>query len=183
MVNRYILDADTHATPDDRALDQSREGIVDDVGVCLNEIEAVLQGSWETSTRLEVHSEAGLPPVRCDHVGLQTALLNLLFNAHDAMPDGGLISIHASAVLQNTTQSLIEFRVADSGIGMTQETMVRAFDPFFTTKAKGLGGVGLPTVKRFSDQFGGSVDIESIQGSGTTVILRLPAAVTGTPGR
>ena len=105
MVNRYILDADTHATPDDRALDQSREGIVDDVGVCLNEIEAVLQGSWETSTRLEVHAEAGLPPVRCDHVGLQTALLNLLFNAHDAMPDHGAIEFQVLPSSPSSSQA------------------------------------------------------------------------------
>jgi signal transduction histidine kinase len=56
---------------------------------------------------------------------------------------------------------------------MTQETMVRAFDPLFTTK--GLGGNSLPMVKRFAEETGGSVDIESNLGSGTTVILRLPA--------
>ncbi|CAH2398502.1 putative Histidine kinase [Mesorhizobium ventifaucium] len=58
---------------------------------------------------------------------------------------------------------------------MTQETMVRAFDPLFTTKGKGLGGISLPMVKRFAEETGGSVDLESTFGSGTTVILRLPA--------
>ncbi len=58
---------------------------------------------------------------------------------------------------------------------MTRETVLRAFDPFFTTKSAGLGGVGLPMVKRFAEETGGSVDIESTLGSGTTVILRLPA--------
>jgi signal transduction histidine kinase len=59
---------------------------------------------------------------------------------------------------------------------MTEETVVRAFDPFFTTKCQGLGGIGLPMVKHFAERHGGSVEIESVLGSGTTVILRLPAA-------
>jgi signal transduction histidine kinase len=58
---------------------------------------------------------------------------------------------------------------------MTPETVLRAFDPFFTTKDTGLGGVGLPMVKHFAEQHGGSVNIESAFRSGTTVILRLPA--------
>ncbi|TIW97459.1 MAG: HAMP domain-containing histidine kinase, partial [Mesorhizobium sp.] len=69
----------------------------------------------------------------------------------------------------------VELRIEDSGIGMTQETVLRAFDPFFTTKDKGLGGVGLPMVKHLAEKHGGTVDIESTLGSGTTVILRLPA--------
>ena len=64
------------------------------------------------------------------------------------MPDGGLISINAAAVVQDPG-TVVELRIEDSGIGMTRETVLRAFDPFFTTKATGLGGVGLPTVKHF----------------------------------
>ena len=90
------------------------------------------------------------------------------------MPDGGLISIDAVAVVQGP-ELLVELRVEDSGIGMTQETVRRAFDPFFTTKDKGLGGVGLSMVKQLAERHGGSVNIESTLGSGTTVILRLPA--------
>ena len=99
-----------------------------------------------------------------------------MFNAREAMPDGGLILIDA-AVVPRALPS-IELRVEDSGIGMTQETMIRAFDLFFTTKGTGLGGVGLPMVKRFVEEHGGSVDLESTFGSGTTVILRLPAALS-----
>ncbi|MDX8454894.1 ATP-binding protein [Mesorhizobium sp. VK9D] len=70
----------------------------------------------------------------------------------------------------------IELRIADRGIGMTPGTVARAFEPFFTTKGKGLGGVGLPMVKHFAAERGGSVEIESVLGAGTTVILRVPAA-------
>ena len=88
------------------------------------------------------------------------------------MPDGGLISIEGATVVQGANV-LVELRRI--GIGMTQETVLRAFEPFFTTTDKGLGGVGLATVKHLAEQHGGSVDIESTLGSGTTVILQLPA--------
>ena len=103
-------------------------------------------------------------------------MLNLVFNARDAMPDGGMIAIEAAASGEGRS-ALIELSVRDTGIGMTPRTVVRAFDPFFTTKSKGLGGIGLPTVKRFVEEAGGSVAIESRLGSGTTVTLRLPTAL------
>jgi signal transduction histidine kinase len=104
----------------------------------------------------------------------KNAILNLVFNARDAMPDGGLVSISAASVVQDPG-TIVELRVEDSGIGMTRETVLRAFDLFFTTKGTGLGGVGLPMVKHFAERHGGSVATESAFGSGTTVILRLPA--------
>jgi signal transduction histidine kinase len=114
--------------------------------------------------------------VKCDRLGLQNAVLNLVFNARDAMPDGGPISIDAMIVHRGPAAVLVELRVADRGIGMTQETLDRAFDLFFTTKGKGLGGVGLPMVRHFAEQHGGSVEMQSVFGSGTIVTLRLPAA-------
>lgn len=120
-----------------------------------------------------------LPAAKCDRLGLLNALFNLVFNARDAMPDGGVISIQAGALIQRSV-ALVEFRIDDNGIGMTAETVARAFDPFFTTKDTGLGGVGLPMVKRFADQHGGSIDIDSSFGVGTTVVLRVPAAPSGT---
>jgi signal transduction histidine kinase len=145
------------------------------VGACLIEVEALVQSAWEPSVRLEIRVASDLPPARCDRLGLQNAILNLLFNAREAMPDGGLISVDATAVVRDSV-AVLELRVEDGGIGMMPETMVRAFDPFFTTKGNGLGGVGLPMVKRFTEEHGGSVEVESTFGAGTIVILRLPAA-------
>ncbi|MGX5850055.1 sensor histidine kinase [Mesorhizobium sp. PL10] len=142
------------------------------VGVCLAEIETLIRSAWDTKIRFEVQVGSDLPLVRCDRIGLQNAVLNLLLNARDAMPDGGLISVDA-LVSERSTQ--VDIRVVDNGIGMTSETMVRAFDPFFTTKGEGLGGVGLPMVKRFAEESGGSVVVQSTLGAGTTVTLRLPA--------
>jgi signal transduction histidine kinase len=144
------------------------------VGACLAEVENLVRSAWETNVRLEVRVGRDLPAAKCDPLGLQSAVLNLVFNARDAMPDGGLISINAAAVVQDPG-TVVELRIEDSGIGMTRETVLRAFDPFFTTKGTGLGGVGLPMVKHFAERHGGRVDIESALGSGTTVILRLPA--------
>jgi signal transduction histidine kinase len=149
------------------------EGI--SVSACLAEVGALIRSAWEPNVRLETRVSSDLPPAMCDRLGLQNAVLNLVFNAREAMPDGGLISIDATVVIRGPA-TLVELRVEDSGIGMTAETVVRAFDPFFTTKGNGLGGVGLPMVKRFAEEHGGSVDIESTFGSGSTVILRLPAA-------
>ncbi|TPI78474.1 ATP-binding protein [Mesorhizobium sp. B2-8-9] len=144
-------------------------------GECLTEIEVLLRSAWGASIRLEVRAGSNLPLIRCDRVGLQNAVLNLLFNARDAMPDGGLISVDVNSVSERSTASQVDIRVADNGIGMNSETMVRAFDPFFTTKGEGLGGVGLPMVKRFAEEWGGSVAMQSTLGVGTTVTLRLPA--------
>ncbi|MET3580357.1 signal transduction histidine kinase [Mesorhizobium robiniae] len=144
------------------------------VSACLAEVVKLVQSTSEANIRLEVHVERDLPAAMCDPLGLQTAILNLVFNARDAMPNGGLISISAAAVVQNP-ETVVELRVEDSGIGMTRETLLRAFDLFFTTKGTGLGGVGLPMVKHFAEHYGGRIDIESAFGSGTTVILRLPA--------
>ncbi|MGX5804903.1 sensor histidine kinase [Bradyrhizobium sp. Arg314] len=145
------------------------------VGVCLVEIEAFVRSAWDTNIRFEVKVGSDLPLVRCDRIGLQNAVLNLLLNARDAMPDGGLISVEAALVSERSIITQVDIRVVDNGIGMTSETMVRAFDPFFTTKGEGLGGVGLPMVKRFAEESGGSVAMQSTLGAGTTVTLRLPA--------
>ncbi|ESY90246.1 MULTISPECIES: sensor histidine kinase [Mesorhizobium] len=142
------------------------------VGICLADIESIVRSAWDENIHLEVRVPPDLPLVRCDRAGLQNAVLNLLFNARDAMPGGGLISVDAS-VSENSNQ--VDVCVEDHGVGMTSETMVRAFDLFFTTKGEGLGGVGLPMVKRFVEESGGTVDVESSLGSGTTVTLRLPA--------
>ncbi|TSE07864.1 ATP-binding protein [Mesorhizobium intechi] len=145
------------------------------VGECLAEIETLIRGAWDASIRLKVRLESNLPLIRCDRTGLQNAVLNLLFNARDAMPDGGLISVDVALVPERSADGQVHIRVEDNGIGMSRETMGRAFDPFFTTKGEGLGGVGLPMVKSFAEEAGGSVIVQSTLGAGTAVTLRLPA--------
>lgn len=100
-------------------------------------------------------------------------MVNLIFNARDAMPDGGTISISAVAGDCDSGTGVI-IRVTDTGLGMSEQTMVRAFDPCFSTKDGGLGGFGLSMVRSFALEAEGSVDIQSSPSAGTTVALRLP---------
>jgi signal transduction histidine kinase len=145
-----------------------------DVAACIDDVATLVEALAERRITLELAVEPNLPPVRCDPMGLQNAVLNLVFNARDAMPGGGCIAISA-AVSTNAAGAEVEIHVADTGVGMSRATMTRAFEPFFTTKGDGLGGVGLPMVSRFVREAGGHVSIESVLGQGTRVILRLPA--------
>lgn len=142
---------------------------------CLRGIEALLQVAWEPSIHLDFQIVTDLPLVECDPLALQNAVLNLLFNARDAMPDGGTVAIRTDVIPLDAGEA-IELRVTDSGVGMKPETVGRAFDLFFTTKSDGLGGVGLPMVKRFVHDVGGRILIESEYGVGTTVTLQLPTS-------
>jgi signal transduction histidine kinase len=141
-----------------------------DVAQCLAEVEALVVTSWDRRFRLHKRLEEGLPRLRCNRVALQNAILNLLLNARDAMPNGGDVALGAVA-----REREVEIAVADNGVGMSAETIERAFEPFFTTKADGLGGLGLPSVERFARMAGGRVRVASELGVGTIVALFVPA--------
>ena len=125
---------------------------------------------------------AQLPPVTVDAVQFELAILNLAINARDAMPHGGRIELRAGSARLPASATLkagpyVWVEVADSGTGMTAETLARATEPFFSTKAVGKGtGLGLSMVRGFIEQLGGAVTIESEIGVGTTVRLWLPEA-------
>jgi len=118
--------------------------------------------------------------VSIDPAQIQQIILNLILNARDAMPGGGritLISRNCDADLGTDSQPGVEFEVQDNGCGMDAETCARVFEPFFTTKKFGHGtGLGLTTVYGIVNKKGGAIEIKSQPGSGTRVIVRLPAA-------
>lgn len=149
------------------------------VARCLAEVAALLRGSLGHGVPLEVRADHDLPAVMCDALAFQSAILNLVSNARDAMPNGGAVSINAAEVVLGV-HDFVELRVTDNGIGMTPETIERAFDPFFTTKSDGLGGIGLQMVERFVREADGRIVIDSQYGLGTTVILQLPAFTQST---
>lgn len=106
---------------------------------------------------------------------LEQVLLNLVVNARDAMPAGGVLRLEASCVQEAERGDLVCIRVADTGVGMDAEVVKHAIDPFFTTKAIDKGsGLGLSTCYGIIRQAGGFMDIESQVGEGTTVSLYLP---------
>ena len=113
--------------------------------------------------------------VRIDPGLLESALINLVVNARDAMPEGGIIDVSASSDAQAECHVLISVR--DNGGGMAPDVVTRATEPFFTTKANAGGtGLGLAMVHGFAEQSGGQMLIDSTPGVGTTITLRLPCA-------
>ena len=142
-----------------------------------------LQRSLSAAASVETRFAENLPPVTSDPVQLETAILNLVVNARDAMAGGGAIVITAEEYLADEkTERLkpglyVRLAVTDSGEGMDEETLIRATTPFFTTKGVGKGtGLGLSMVQGLTEQSGGKLEIESRKGKGTTVSLYLPAA-------
>lgn len=115
---------------------------------------------------------------------LESAILNLVINARDALPQGGNITIHTAALQSTGDAELTEGRyialtVKDNGTGIAPEVLGKVFEPFFTTKPLGQGtGLGLSSIYGFARQSGGEARLSSIVGQGTEVSLVLPAAVS-----
>src|SRR5262245_4865475 len=157
-----------------RQNDTEQESV--DIAMCLAGMERLLRWIGKNDMRIDIHVDADVPPVICNRGNLENAVLNLALNARDAMPEGGALSIRATPSRDNgDAVTAVALRVSDNGHGMTRETTARAFDPFFTTKTGAAGtGLGLTMVRRFAQETGGNVVIESTSILGTTVTLRLP---------
>jgi PAS domain S-box-containing protein len=136
--------------------------------------------------KITAQVDQSVPPLFVDPAGLESALLNLVVNARDAMPKGGSIIISSQVKNLNNNDPAVrasELRegpyvcvsVTDTGQGMSQETLDRACEPFFTTKPRGKGtGLGLSMLYGFVKQSGGVVSLSSELGHGTTVSFYLP---------
>ena len=111
-----------------------------------------------------------LPAATLDADLFKQALLNLLLNAQQAMPDGGEITVQAGAEGDGVTLSVI-----DAGKGMTPEVAAKVFRPFFSTRPGGTG-LGLATTRKIVEAHGGTIEVQSEVGRGSKFTLRLPAA-------
>jgi PAS domain S-box-containing protein len=112
--------------------------------------------------------------IAADPGDLEQVLLNLASNARDAMPDGGSLTLRTEPF----QGGLVALSVRDTGVGMGEDTKRRVFEPFFTTKEVGKGtGLGLSTVFAVVRRMGGSIDINSAPGQGTTFTLYLPVVI------
>jgi len=119
-----------------------------------------------------------LPTVWLDSELFRAALLNLVLNAEQAMPDGGQLVVRTSATADGVALDLI-----DTGRGMDEKTRARVFQAFFSTRPGG-SGLGLPTARKIIESHGGRIDVQSEPGRGTqfTIHLPVPAQLPGGPG-
>ncbi|MEE4907596.1 response regulator [Pseudomonas alliivorans] len=151
----------------------------------INAMGELIQRSVNESIKLDMHLASDLWTAEADPNQLENALLNLVLNARDAMPDGGLLTVETynrqlDKSFTNAHENLLPgdyvvLSITDNGCGMPEAVISRAFDPFFTTKPIGQGtGLGLSMIYGFSKQSHGHVAIKSEVGRGTTVELFLP---------
>jgi signal transduction histidine kinase len=144
-----------------------------DVPTLLANVEQLVERTISNRHRFTVEADSAADCVRSDLTQLELALLNLAINARDASPEGGTIILRVT--VEGEDRQLVRFAMIDHGVGMDEETRRRALEPFFTTKPTGRGtGLGLAQVFGVVEQSGGTVEIESEPGSGSTVSLLLP---------
>lgn len=151
------------------------------VGICRPILPASIRVQVRLSSDLMVRSQAGF---------LQAAVLNLILNARDAMPDGGTLTVDARRVRWEGSPELrvghiapgeyVALRVADTGAGMSPDTLERMFEPLFSTKARSRGhGLGMYMVHEFVLGSGAGLSVDSRIGEGTEFVFFLPVAETG----
>jgi PAS domain S-box-containing protein len=126
---------------------------------------------------LELDLDPDVPGVRVDPAQLEQALVSLVINASDAMPNGGTLTVatrSADVFGGRGEPRAVSIEVSDTGVGMDDRTRRRAVEPFFTTKTSEGAGLGLAAVQGVATQAGGSVSITSAPGAGTRVSITLP---------
>ena len=148
-------------------------------------IEKIIKESAEFSlrgskSRCEFHFQKNLPIVRIDPVQISQVIQNLVINASQAMPEGGVVRIYVVVVDVNENYPLplmpgkyIKISIVDNGEGIPEEHLGKIFDPFFTTKEKG-SGLGLSVCYRIVKNHNGHIEVESEEGKGTAVHVYLP---------
>jgi len=127
-----------------------------------------------SNIRLESNILPNIPAVKGDFNQLQQCVINLIFNAIDAMPDGGTLNLEGR---YDGQKGLVIITVMDSGPGIAAEDLPHIFEPFYTTKQEGYGvGLGLSTVYGIMQHHNGTVNVESTPGQGAAFMMQLPAS-------
>lgn len=162
-----------------------------DINRVVRELEELLRRTLDDQIELQCHLGNDIWAAMADPTLLEDAMLNLVLNARDAMPEGGRLTIETANVhlgadyaRKNDIQAgdYVQIAVSDTGTGIPLEHQKMLFEPFFTTKPRGKGtGLGLPMVYGFMKQSDGHVAVYSEPGQGTTMRLYLPR--TGEPAR
>lgn len=156
-----------------------------DPNLLIGGFESVLRRACGETVDLHLSLGQSSDAISVDGAQFEAALLNLVVNARDAMPNGGMLTIATSSRVldQDKARAIgmpagryVRVEVQDTGTGMAPDVAARVFEPFFTTKEVGKGtGLGLSQVYGFITQSGGHIDVESVPGLGTTITMLLPA--------
>jgi CheY-like chemotaxis protein/two-component sensor histidine kinase len=149
-----------------------------DLNDCVAEVEALLRRVVGPDLVVQTRLDTAIPRVNAIQSDVEMVLLNLVLNARDAVSGSGWIEIstRVEAPSAGDRWPHVVLSVADSGVGMDEETLARVFEPFFTTKDEGVGtGLGLAVVADVIRDLGGRIAVESAPGRGTTFTLRIPA--------
>jgi len=164
-----------------------RDQVTNQLRHLIRDVEQILDETFLKTIDVQTDVADDLWPVQGDPTQLHQVLMNLAVNARDAMPAGGQLTITAhNVVLDGHQASLhagavagpyVRVQVIDTGTGMSGEVLDRAFEPFFTTKEIGRGtGLGLSTSQGIVRSHGGVMEVTSEMGTGTTVVIYLPAS-------
>ena len=140
----------------------------------LNVLRDVLNSGLGSMVSLRIDVADDVSNIIVDPSEFETALVNLVINARDAMPEGGSVIVRAENI---PDRAQVAISVEDTGVGIPEDIAAKVFDPFFTTKPVGKGtGLGLSQVHGFAHQAGGTVGLKSVLGEGTTITMCLPKA-------
>jgi signal transduction histidine kinase len=146
----------------------------EDVNVLLAKLRLFLGYGAGPGIRIVLELAPNLPDCLVDPPQFNAAILNLVVNARDAMPNGGAIRISTAPVIEEGHVTSVCVRIEDEGVGMTKEVASRIFDPYFTTKGDSGTGLGIPQVSALMRQVGGSITVDSAPGKGTAFNLYFP---------
>lgn len=177
----HVLNAECHRLSVilDNFMKFARPGSVSlhevNVSAMIEHIMALMQfEAEERKIRLEHTVEEPLPSVLGDETAISQVLVNVVVNAFHAMPNGGLCRVAAETRQANDMRWLV-VSVKDTGIGIKKEELARVFEPFYTTKSSGTG-LGLAIAYRIMEDHGGTIQVSSTPGFGTTTVLTFPLA-------
>jgi nitrogen fixation/metabolism regulation signal transduction histidine kinase len=147
-----------------------------DVAALIEEVVESYRTGLAGRVAIDVVAEPGLPALMIDRTLFARALTNIVENALHAMPGGGRLTIAANESRTSNPESRrVVIQVTDNGVGMDADAIAKIFEPYFSTKATGTG-LGLTIAKRNVELNGGTIEVQSRRGEGTTVTIEFPAS-------
>ncbi|MDZ7265400.1 MAG: ATP-binding protein, partial [candidate division KSB1 bacterium] len=144
-----------------------------DVNHLLQEILLLFRERLNSRIEQKVHLDAQLPLILIDPNQIKQVLINIIKNAMEAMPDGGVLTILTRQAKNRSGQDMVEILIKDTGCGIDPFDLKKIFQPFYSTKEKG-AGMGLAICERIVQNHGGEIRVESRAGKGAVFLLALP---------